>query len=417
MLVYNLLIFFLLLASLPWVVYQVLFVKKRREGMAQRLGAVSGSDGRVIWCHAVSVGEVRAVAPMLSLLQEDVRTAGRLVLSTVTPTGQETARRECGFVKRIIYFPFDLPFLVGKALRRLNPEIFITTETEIWPNFFHACFRERIPVVVVNGRISDRSFSRYMMFRWFFKAILERVSLFLMQSEEDARRILEIGARAETVRVTGNTKYDRQPKSVVLPGSVEQWAREGFLLVAGSTHAGEEEIIVRALENLKGRGVRAAIVPRHPERFDEVAGSLKRWGHDFERFSQIEDGRRIKGAILLVDAMGVLEGFYALADAAFVGGSLVPVGGHNLLEPAMHGVPVLTGPNVHNFRGVAEGLIDSGGCKVVHDEKELVSSLIDLSRCRDLRFEMGDAARKSSEAAKGASEQNSAFIFQLIRGD
>jgi len=414
MLVYNLVVFFVFLASLPWAAYQVLFVKKRREGIAQRLGAVPGSDGKVVWCHAVSVGEVRAVTPMLSLLQEDGQTAGRLVLSTVTPTGQDTARRECGFVRSIFFFPFDLPFLAKKALGRLDPEVFITAETEIWPNFFQACFRKRVPVIVVNGRISDRSFTRYMKFRWFFRPVLEKVTLFLMQSEEDARRIREMGARPEAIQVTGNTKYDRQAEPVVLPGSVESWARSRFLLVAGSTHAGEEEVLLNALDRLKDSGVGAAIVPRHPERFDEVAGLLERRGQNFERFSHLGDGRKIEALVLLVDAMGVLDGFYALADAAFVGGSLVPTGGHNLAEPAMHGVPVLTGPSLHNFRDMAETLISSGKCMVIENSEELVRAVEVLVRGKDLSGGKRNGSEVGSVGLGGASARNTEYVLGVL---
>ena len=405
-LIYRLLIFSGFLICLPWVVYRVLFVKKRRQGISQRLGASPRFDRPVIWCHAVSVGEVRAIQPMLSLLQEDDRTADRVVLSTVTLTGQETARRECGFVRDIFYFPLDLPFVVRRSLNRVRPFLFITAETEFWPNFFYTCFLKKVPVVVVNGRISDRSFARYIRFRWFFRPFLERVSLFLMQSEEDARRVRELGAGPETVRVTGNMKYDREPEPVSVPESVREWARSGFLLVGGSTHAGEEDVILDAVDSLGGEGILTALVPRHPERFEEVENLLRSRGLAFSRYSEIEATGEIKGQFLLVDAMGVLDGFYALADAAYVGGSLVPVGGHNLLEPAMHGVPILTGPHLHNFRGIADSLVTAGGCVVVGDTEALSLELASLLSSVDHRKIMGKAALEKSRAARGASARN-----------
>ncbi len=405
-LIYRLLIFSGFLICLPWVVYRVLFVKKRRQGISQRLGASPRFDRPVIWCHAVSVGEVRAIQPMLSLLQEDDRTADRVVLSTVTLTGQETARRECGFVRDIFYFPLDLPFVVRRSLNRVRPFLFITAETEFWPNFFYTCFLKKVPVVVVNGRISDRSFARYIRFRWFFRPFLERVSLFLMQSEEDARRVRELGAGPETVRVTGNMKYDREPEPVSVPEGVREWARSGFLLVGGSTHAGEEDVILDAVDSLGGEGILTALVPRHPERFEEVENLLRSRGLAFSRYSEIEATGEIKGQFLLVDAMGVLDGFYALADAAYVGGSLVPVGGHNLLEPAMHGVPILTGPHLHNFRGIADSLVTAGGCVVVGDTEALSLELASLLSSVDHRKIMGKAALEKSRAARGASARN-----------
>lgn len=414
---YNLLIVSVFLLGLPWVLYQILFVKKRRQGIAQRFGSAPIMDIPVIWCHAVSVGEVMAVGPMLSLLQEDGRTAGRVVLSTVTPTGRETALRECSFLNSIFFFPLDLPFCVGRAIGRVKPELFITVETEIWPNFFFACFRRNIPVIVVNGRISDDSFSRYMRFRWFFGPILRKVELFLMQSEEDARRIVEIGARPDSVHVTGNMKYDRVPRQVKLPESVWEWAEGGFLLVAGSTHMGEEQVTLDAFDRMRSQGLKIALVPRHPERFDEVAGLLVHRGYDFQRFSGLEDGCRIESEILLVDAMGVLDGFYALSDAAFVGGSLVPVGGHNLLEPAMHGVPVLTGPHLHNFREMAEKLISSGACSVVEDAEGLVMALESLIRRPENSRSMGAMNASGAEGGSGASTTNVKWILSTLKTD
>ena len=224
---------------IPWLVWQLLFVRKRRVGLGQRFGASPEFPSPTVWCHAVSVGEVKAMVPLLTLLEGAESTSGRVILSTVTVTGYGTAVREWGFPGRLFYFPLDLPFVIGRSLRRASPEIFITAETEIWPNFFSACFRRNIPVVIVNGRISDRSYSRYMRFRWFFRPILARVNLFLMQSEEDGRRIRDMGGKPETVKVTGNMKYDRGPEPVSLPEGVREWARGGFLLVGGSTHVGE----------------------------------------------------------------------------------------------------------------------------------------------------------------------------------
>ena len=403
---YNIIISTLGILTLPWVIYQLVFVKKRRQGLSQRFGRSPVMEGETVWCHAVSVGEVRAISPMLSLLQEDERSKDRIVLSTVTVTGQETANRECKFVNRIFYFPLDLPIAVGRALRRMRPEIFITAETEIWPNFFYSCFRRSIPVVIVNGRISDGSFSRYMKFRWFFRPILERVSLFLMQSDEDARRIMEMGARPETVKVTGNMKYDRVPEAVSLPDEIGKWAGKGFLLVAGSTHAGEEEIILDAARNASDKGILLALVPRHPERFDDVVELLDQRNESYTRYSEIKTGRSVAGSVVLVDAMGVLDGFYALADVAFVGGSLVPVGGHNLLEPAMHGVPVLTGPYTHNFREITLSLTRGNACRIVKTREELSSILQEFLDNEDLRRRTGQAANLFSESSIGASERN-----------
>lgn len=413
LLLYNTILIVLGILTLPWVVFQLVFVKKRRQGLAHRFGFSPVAERKTIWCHAVSVGEVRAVNPMLSLLQEDERARDRIVLSTVTVTGQETARRECGFASRIFYFPLDLPFVIDRALHRLNPEVFITAETEIWPNFFHACFKRNIPVVVVNGRISDHSLSRYLRLRWFFKPVLQGVHLFLMQSEEDARRILEMGARPETVTVTGNMKYDRLPEPVSLPDSVKKWVGDRFLLAAGSTHAGEEETFLDVIEALNSLDILLALVPRHPERFGEVAELLVNRGLPFTKYSDLLMGRSMEGDILLVDAMGVLDGFYALAEAAFVGGSLVPVGGHNLLEPAMHGIPVLSGSFIHNFRDISDSLVSAGGCAIVKDGEELTSILREIYTDGSKREEMGKKSLSASRELHGASAENVSRILNL----
>ncbi|MDT8365299.1 MAG: 3-deoxy-D-manno-octulosonic acid transferase [bacterium] len=414
-LLYNAIILAFGILALPWVIYQLVFVKKRRQGLAQRFGRSPVMVEKTVWCHAVSVGEVRAVAPMLKLLDEDEIARGRIALSTVTVTGQETAKRECSFVKFIFYFSLDLPFVVGRAIRRINPEIFITAETEIWPNFFAACFKRDIPVIVVNGRISDSALSRYLRFRWFFRPILEKVTMFLMQSEEDARRIKEMGARPESVKVTGNMKYDRVLEPVALPDEVGRWAERGFVLVAGSTHAGEEEVVLEAIRRLEGKDLLLALVPRHPERFDEVSWLLKKEGVLFTRYSDILKGNAVDGDVVLVDAMGVLDGFYARADVAFVGGSLVPVGGHNLLEPAMHGVPVLSGPHTFNFRDIAETLTSSGGCLEVNNVEELTRAVETLAREQGTRDEMGRMAAAVSKGTKGASSENVEELKSLMK--
>ena len=419
-LLYNLLLLVILTLGLPWVIYNLFIVKKRREGFAQRMGNAPDPDGPVIWCHAVSVGEVLAIEPMLKLLEADSRTAGRVVLSTVTHTGQETAKRECGFAQSIFYFPLDFGFSVKRALGKIRPEIFVTAETEIWPNFFRACFLRDIPVVIVNGRISDTSFPRYLKFRWFFRPFLQGVSLFLMQSEADASRILELGARPETVWVTGNTKYDREAAEIVLPEEVVSWGSSDFIFVAGSTHEGEEETILESLELLvsleKGNPkIKTAIVPRHPERFDSVASLLDRKGVRWQRYSELDAGSSINAEVLLVDAMGVLDGFYALADAAFVGGSLVPVGGHNLLEPAMHGIPVLTGPHLHNFREISESLVEAGGCLIVTGVEPLTRELGEFASDPRKRELFGKGGLAASGRFRGASSENVEQLLKLVK--
>jgi 3-deoxy-D-manno-octulosonic-acid transferase len=408
---YNLLLLGLSPVLLIWFLYQLLFVPRRRAGFTQRLGKAPTGKG-VIWVHAVSVGEVRAVSPMLEILKEE--TGREVYLSTVTPTGQATARRECSFVDRIFYFPLDLPLLPGLAIDRASPAIFVTAETEFWPNFYRACFLRNIPVMVVNGRISDKSMIRYRQFRWFFAPLLAEVKAFLMQSDEDARRVIEIGAQPDRVTVTGNTKYDRKAEIADLPPAVESWAAENFTMVAGSTHAGEEELLLDCLRQDVLDGMTLALVPRHPERFDEVAELLDSSELTWCRFSRVVAGGSCSGRVMLVDAMGVLESFYRAGNAAFVGGSLVDIGGHNLLEPAMLGKPVLTGPFVSNFRDIAAVLTESGGCRIVSTQDELVDAAARLITDGSLHAQMSAAALSSSTATAGASRRNVDKVFAVL---
>lgn len=413
---YNMVMTVFAVVTLPWTVFQLLFIPRRRIGLAQRLGNAPKSDSGPLWIHAVSVGEVRAVTPMIELLSKYPGIGSSVFLSTVTTTGQATAVRECPTVDEVFYFPLDVTFAARKALEHVKPAVFVTAETEIWPNFLNLCFRMRIPVVVVNGRISDRSYTRYRKFSWFFGPILQRIDCFLMQSPEDAARIIAMGAPADRVIFTGNTKYDRKPSPDKLPDAVGSWVRDRFLLTGGSTHSGEEELLLDLLSSggPGSGGLALALAPRHPERFDEVAALLEERDVTYTRFSRILAGDAPVGDVILVDAMGVLEGFYSISGAAFVGGSLVPVGGHNILEPAAFGVPVLTGPCMENFRDMFREMVEDGGCLVVRDAAQLKETIKKLMEDADYRQGVGASAKAAREGREGASERNVARILSLM---
>jgi 3-deoxy-D-manno-octulosonic-acid transferase len=414
---YNIILTVSAIAFFPWILFQAIAAPRRRVGLRQRLGHSPFGSGSSVWIHAVSVGEVKAVSPMISLLTDHQDFTGEVFLSTVTVTGQRTAEKECPSASKIFYFPLDLSFAVNRSIDRVKPKVFVTAETELWPNFFRACFIRDIPVIVVNGRISDRSFSRYRALKWFFRPFLVNVKAFLMQSDEDARRILELGADPAVVRVTGNTKYDRSPVGVKLPDSLLSWADGSFVVTAGSTHAGEEMIFLESMYQEELSGVRMAIVPRHPERFDEVAQLLEDRGLSYNRYTEIREGQVLSKQVLLVDAMGILDGIYSISDIAFVGGSLVPVGGHNLLEPAMHGLPVLTGPHVQNFKEIADILLTSGGCRMVTEASSLSFAVRELYSNEDLRNKMGKTAKGVFEGKRGASEANTRKIISVLEMD
>lgn len=402
---------------------------RRREGIAERCGIYnpgiysSLKEGKTVWVHAVSVGETIAVKPLLKALKKNCPEI-RIVLSNVTETGRNIAEKTPE-ADHCVYFPFDYPFTAKRALSRIRPELVVIVETEIWPNFLRSAKGLGIPVVLVNGRISDRSFSRYMKLRWFFRPILGEFAAFCMQTAEDAQRIIAMGADPERVSVTRNLKYDisvNPPaperrsalrEEYMLPGAVS-------VITAGSTHAGEEEMILSAYQRLMttGRDSFLVLVPRHPERSGEVADIIGRFGMKATLRSEL--GSRAEefkpGEVLLVDTVGELMGFYAISDLVFVGGSLVPTGGHNILEPASLGIPVLFGPHMNNFKESASLILGYGGALQIGDVKELTASLQLLLDDPDKRRSMGCEGMRLVRENSGATEMQMAVIRKLVRG-
>ena len=395
-----------LLAYLP-----VFLVRRRRAGyrrdLAQRLGRLG--DGLPpeprCWVHAVSVGESAAAVPLVEGIRRRWPELG-IVVSTITPTGARIVTDRLAGTAVHRYFPLDLPGPVRRALRDARPRFFIAIETELWPNFLRALARGRIPAMIANGRISDRSFRRYHRVRWLMRRVLGDVSVFAMQTEEDARRIVALGAPRERVVVTGNLKSDLRPETA--EGGPRWRALLGLgldhrLWIAGSTHRGEEAIVLDAFLRVKARCPELVLLlaPRHPERAAEVEAMVRERGLAVARRSRLpEDGQ--PGAVVILDTVGELAELYALAEVVLVGGSLVSVGGHNVLEPAMRGKPVLFGPHMSNFREGAELLQRSGGGLVVKDGPGLEHEIGRLLEDRDLARRMGDAARDAFAGRQGA---------------
>jgi 3-deoxy-D-manno-octulosonic-acid transferase len=399
---YDTLLFLAAVVIIPYHIYRSIR-RGRPPALGERLGFVAAREfaaiagQKSIWVHAVSVGETIAVRPLLTALRQRYP-EHRIVLSNGTETGRGVAAL-IPEVDLCLYFPFDFGFAVRRLLRRVNPALILIVETEIWPNFLMAARQAGIPSVMVNGRISDSSFGGYLRFRWLFRRVLKEFAALCMQSAEDARRITAIGAQGERVFVTGNLKYDI-PAAPPLPDEVTA-LRESYrlppdarLLVAGSTHQGEEEVIIASYQALinSGRKLFLALAPRHPERSREVADIIVRAGIRFTRRSGIDDRLTpfLSGEVLLVDTIGELMRLYAVADVAFVGGSLVPTGGHNILEPASLGVPVLFGPNMGNFRESAARLIACGGALEVQNGEELTRALEQLLEDDAARKAMGE---------------------------
>jgi 3-deoxy-D-manno-octulosonic-acid transferase len=396
-----------LLAYLP-----AFLARRRRAGygrdLAQRFGRLG--DGLPpeprCWIHAVSVGESAAAVPLVEEIRRRWPDLG-IVVSTITPTGARIVAERLAGAATHRYFPIDLPGPVRRALDAARPRFFIAIETELWPNFLRALARRRIPAMIANGRISDRSFRRYRWVRVLMRRVLANVSVFAMQTEEDARRIIALGAPPSRVVVTGNLKSDLVPETAGDEPAI--WRErlglgaDARLWIAGSTHRGEEALALDAFLGARTRcpGLALLLAPRHPERAGEVEDLIRARGLAAVRRSRLPTGGAA-GAVVILDTVGELATLYALAEVVFVGGSLVPIGGHNVLEPAMRGKPVLVGPHTSNFREGAELLQRSGGGLVVKDGPELERELARLLEDRDLARRMGEAARHAFAGRQGA---------------
>ncbi|HWS15026.1 MAG TPA: 3-deoxy-D-manno-octulosonic acid transferase [Candidatus Methylomirabilis sp.] len=391
---------------IPWV----LLSRKRRANLPERLGLrgvppqTSADDRPTVWVHAVSVGETLAAVPLLRLLRRRIPDV-RQVITSVTLTGRETAEKSLsGVADNGFYFPFDLPGLCGRFLDRLRPDVVVIVETEIWPNFIAACARRGVPVVIVNGRLSKRSFAGYMRFRWFFAPILRTLRTISAQTAEDAERFVALGAPRENVTVGGNLKFDVSPPEIAaspLSGLLLREKAAGAIwIVAGSTHDGEELELLRAFLAARevNPSVRLLLAPRHPERFDAVEALVHREGVSMVRRTSIPGGaQRLPEPVLLLDTVGELSGAYAAADLAFVGGSLVPKGGHNVLEPAWHGVPTIVGPHMENFREIADAFLAGNALIRVAGEEELASRLTRFAADPSVFRETGRRAKELLE--------------------
>lgn len=405
-----------LLLMTPVFVYRALRHRKYLGSLGERFGgiAVGPSERPTLWIHAVSVGETLAVEPFVRAAVDRLQ-EWRVVVSTTTATGQQVARDRFPGLE-VFYFPLDLPGAVDRAIDRVRPSAVCLVETEIWPNFIAACRRRQISVAMINGRLSDRSFRGYARVRSLLASVLQDVSLFLMQSEADADRIRLLGAPADRVEVAGNLKYDVDRAGLEARLAPRRAAVEAAfelpdarpLAVAGSTAPGEEDALARALAIVRRRegldGARLLVAPRHPERFDEAAGIFE--AHDLRvaRRSRPEDASAAD--VLLLDSIGELATVYAHADVVFVGGSLVPRGGHNILEPALYARPIVVGPHTENFRQIVSDFVAAGAVVQLAagaGAEELARAIGDLLADRSGAARMGDRGLDVLEANRGAT--------------
>jgi 3-deoxy-D-manno-octulosonic-acid transferase len=418
---YSLALALAMLLSLPYWLSQILRYGKYRSGFVERMGGVparlgASSKKPVIWVHAVSLGEVLAVRGLVEQMRRSFP-QHRVVLSTTTDTGQELARKRFG-EENVFYFPMDFAFAIRPYLRALRPELVVLVETEFWPNFLRLAHASGARIAVVNARISDRSFPRYRRFQWALRRMLEHVDLFLAQTADDSARLHSIGADAARIQVTGNLKFDVSlpPAPPIVNSLRRSLAPEsaGPVLVCGSTVDGEEPPLLKAFENLRVAHPRAVMIlaPRHPERFDEVAILIQQLGIPFVRRSQWQT-QPLAGGVFLVDTIGELAALYALADVAFVGGSLVPRGGHNIIEPAQHGVAIVTGNHTENFRDIV-ALFQSRDAVRIVGLAELPLTLMQLLANDAERRELGRRAEATIRSQMGATDRTLQALQTLM---
>lgn len=412
-----------LVLTLPYWLVQMLRHGKYREGLAERFGRVPphlarlDSSVRAIWVHAVSVGELLAAGVLIRDLQSHFP-EHRIFVSTTTSTGQKIARERFGQDK-VFFYPLDFRFAVRPYFRALHPEMIVVVETELWPNFFREARAHGARLAVINARISDQSFPRYRLLSRMLRPVLACVDLFLAQSRQDAGRVVAIGADPERVEAVGNLKFDIPAGSESpLVAQLRHTRPTGGntpVIVCGSTVDGEESILLDAYRNLQASfpALLMVIAPRHPERFMQVTDLLSASGVPFVRRSQWDGASEIKPGVFLLDTLGELAGLYQVADVAFVGGSIAPRGGHNILEAARFGVPIVVGPHNENFREIARVFEDAGALRIV-DASGLASEFERLLTDRTAAHDIGVRARETWRRNTGATARTLFYLETLL---
>jgi len=424
MMVYSSLLLAALVLGAPYWLVRMATSGRYRAGLRGRLGwvpeelraAVAGRE--VVWVHAVSVGEVLAAAQLVRELAI-ARPGWVFAVSTTTETGQRLAKERIAG-SPVFYLPLDFRSTVRRYLRVLRPKMLVLMESELWPRLIDECAKDGVPVVVANARISDRSFPRYMRLRRLWRPFLQEISLFLAQSKETAERLVKIGAPIERVRVTGNLKYDVRigNTSALTEMLRDRLPVRAKVLVCGSTLEGEEQVLLDAWRAVLATEPNAVMVlaPRHPDRFAAVAAMFAGSGFELTRASEfrLRPGVVAAGSIFLLDTIGDLASIYGLATVAFVGGSLVPKGGHNPLEPAQFGVPVVMGPSYENFRDIVEGMRANDAIRTVSPEMVGVMLVAMLQNPGDAQA-LGERGRMVFEEQAGATARTIQALTALLQ--
>jgi len=427
-----------ILYDLAFIVFAVFYIpafllkKRKREGMALRLGIYPEelrkklTERKNIWVHAVSVGEVMAISPLLDRLRQSYPDL-RLVITTVTETGNLLAKKIAKKDEIVLFLPLDITFSVKRAVLYISPVMLIIAETELWPNLISVNSDKNIPVILVNGRISDESFGRYNIIRFMLKPFLNKIRLFCMQTDTEKERIISLGADPLQIKVTGNMKFDSSMPQALpdenanVLASALNLGEARQLLVAGSTHPGEEEIIISAYSSIRKKfsGLKLLIAPRHIERASEIERIVIANGFvglrvsELMRSGQVSKSRR-SNEIFILDSIGQLKDCYSLAELVFVGGSLVKKGGQNIIEPAALAKPVLFGPHTFNFRNITKLLLEEEAAVMIRDKASFEDSCLRLLKSSSLRSRIGTKAKEIVDMNRGASDSTMEAIDETV---
>jgi 3-deoxy-D-manno-octulosonic-acid transferase len=423
-LLYNILLFIATVLGLPLIIPMVLISDKRRKTVFQRLGLIrlppkfvrqgfEKSKKKLVWVHGLSVGEVLSAIPLVKMLNE-CSAAPHIVFSASTKTGYEIANRHFNDdVESVFYFPYDLAFSVKRITRKISPEIVIIVETDIWPNFLFEMKKHRTSVLLVNARLSKASFIGYKRLGFFAKQVFLHFVHICAQSSEDAERFHQLGVPLDRITITGNIKFDEALRTLNLK-DIEELKRSFYIqharkvLLAGSTHPGEEEVLLEAFTNLKTHTVDLLLIvaPRNPERAGSISRMFNSAGFSvglMKELKQIFSDNKFD--VIIVDTIGLLKTLYAVSDVAFIGGSLVKCGGHNPLEPAVFSKPILFGEDMSDFSDISSMLLEAGGAVCVKDAKDLYAAVVSLIENDQKALEMGKNALGVFTANKGAAER------------
>ena len=426
--IYNILLSITSILLSPLILLALLKEKKYRMGLSQKLGFLPPplllklSGSKPVWIHAVSVGEVAAAIPLIQQIKRRYPSQN-IILSTVTVTGNYTATIRAREADAVIYFPYDYPFIVKRVIRQIEPKLFITLETELWPNILRELKRNNIPSLVVSGRISNRSYHKYRWGRFFFSKVLDNIHVFCMQTDVDTRRMINIGADKDRVTTVGNLKFDQCVPTITIEEKENLYnmlrlKKSQTIFIAGSTHKGEETIVLEVFKNLKKtyENLILMLAPRHPERFDEVEDLLSHQKFRSIKKTKIKMGRESNHHdIILLDTIGELSKLYSIGTIIFVGGSLVSTGGHNVLEPVAYKKAVIFGPHMDNFSEISRCLRESGGGFQVNNQEEFLSQAKTLLQNDADRDRLGEKAFEVIAHNQGAINKAMEVIERFIR--